>query len=144
MKQIFVLMLCILTMSACGQQTNAEPAMEQRKQVNDYVEVIYFHGKQRCMTCRSIEKNVKDLLDAKFTQQMEQGKVVWRIIDISNRENAKLVEKYEVSWSSLFVVQHVDSKEMAEDLTEFAFNMSLKDADKFKSDLEAKINQILY
>ena len=96
------------------------------------------------MTCRSIEKNVKDLLDAKFTQQMEQGKVVWRIIDISNRENAKLVEKYEVSWSSLFVVQHVDSKEMAEDLTEFAFNMSLKDADKFKSDLEAKINQILY
>ena len=144
MKQIFVLMLCILTMSACGQQTNAEPAMEQTKQVNDYVEVIYFHGKQRCMTCRSIEKNVKDLLDAKFTQQMEQGKVVWRIIDISNRENAKLVEKYEVSWSSLFVVQHVDSKEMAEDLTEFAFNMSLKDADKFKSDLEAKINQILY
>ena len=44
MKQIFVLMLCILTMSACGQQTNAEPAMEQTKQVNDYVEVIYFHG----------------------------------------------------------------------------------------------------
>ena len=94
MKQVLLLMLTALMMLACGQQSNAETANEQKKQVKDYVEVIYFHGKQRCMTCRSIEKNAKELLDAKFAEQMKQGKVVWRVVDISKRENAKLAEKY--------------------------------------------------
>ena len=143
MKQVVLLMLTALMMLACGQQSNAETANEQKKQVKDYVEVIYFHGKQRCMTCRSIEKNAKELLDAKFAEQMKQGKVVWRVVDISKRENAKLAEKYEVTWSSLFVVRHDGSKETAENLTELAFSTSLRQADKFKADLEAKINQIL-
>ena len=30
------------------------------------VEVRYFHGKQRCITCRSIEKCAKDVLDESF------------------------------------------------------------------------------
>ena len=94
MKQVLLLMLTALMMLACGQQSNAETANEQKKQVKDYVEVIYFHGKQRCMTCRSIEKNAKKLLDAKFAELIKQGKVVWRVVDISKRENAKLAEKY--------------------------------------------------
>lgn len=28
-----------------------------------YVEVLYFHGKQRCATCRAIEKYTKDVVD---------------------------------------------------------------------------------
>ena len=139
-----MLMMATLMMMACGQKTNAETAKEQPKQVKDYVEVIYFYGKQRCMTCRSIEKNAKQLLDAKFAEQMKLGKVVWRVVDISKRENKALAEKYEVSWSSLFVVQHNGSKETAENLTEFAFSTSLRQADKFKADLAAKINQLLY
>lgn len=136
-------MMATLMMMSCGQKTNAETAMEQPKQVKNYVEVIYFHGKQRCMTCQSIEKNAKELLDAKFAEQMKQGKVVWHIVDISKRENRALAEKYEVTWSSLFVVQHNGSKEKVENLTEFAFSTSLRQTDKFKADLAAKINQLL-
>ena len=143
MKRTLVLMMVSFILLACGEKSNAVTAKAQSGQVNDFVEILYFHGKQRCMTCRSIEKNAKELLDAKFAEQMKQGKVVWRVVDISKRENAKLAEKYQVSWSSLFVVQHDGSKETAENLTELAFSTSLRQADKFKADLEAKINQIL-
>lgn len=31
-------------------------------QTGKYVEVIYFHGKQRCPTCRAIEKYTKEVV----------------------------------------------------------------------------------
>lgn len=96
MKRTLVLMMVSLILLACGEKSNAVTAKEQSRQVKDFVEVLYFHGKQRCVTCRSIEQNTKELLEAKFTQQMKAGKVVYRVIDISKKENARIAEKYEV------------------------------------------------
>ena len=93
-------MMVSLILLACGEKSNAVTAKEQSRQVKDFVEVLYFHGKQRCVTCRSIEQNTKELLEAKFIQQMKAGKVVYRVIDISKKENARIAEKYEVTWSS--------------------------------------------
>lgn len=138
-----LLMLVSLVMLACGEKSNAVTAKEQAAKVKDYVEVLYFHGKQRCVTCRSIEKNTKDLLDAKFAEKMKQGRVVWRVIDISQHENAPIAEKYEVTWSSLFIVSHKGGKEQAENLTEFAFGNARSNSDEFKAGIEAKIRVAL-
>lgn len=32
----------------------------------DAVEVIYFHGKQRCATCNAIEREAQQLVDSAF------------------------------------------------------------------------------
>ena len=136
-------MLVSLVMLACGEKSNAVTAKEQAAGAKDCVEVLYFHGKQRCVTCRAIEKNAKDLLDAKFAEQMRQGRVVWRVIDISQKENAQIAEKYQVTWSSLFLVSHKNSKERAENLTEFAFGNARSNPDKFKEGLQQRINQAL-
>ena len=124
MKKTLVLMMVSIILMACGEKSNAVTAIAQSGQVKDFVEILYFHGKQRCMTCRSIEQNTKELLDSKFQRQMKEGKVVFRVIDISKKENAWIAEKYEVTWSSLFLVQHKSGKEKAENLTEFAFGHS--------------------
>ena len=39
------------------------------------VEVRYFHGKQRCITCRSIEKCAKEVLDESFASQQKKKKI---------------------------------------------------------------------
>ena len=143
MKRTLVLMMVSLILLACGEKSNAVTAKEQSRQVKDFVEVLYFHGKQRCVTCRSIEQNTKELLEAKFTQQMKAGKVVYRVIDISKKENARIAEKYEVTWSSLFLVQHKNGKEKAENLTEFAFGHSRTQPAAFKKGLAEMINQAL-
>jgi hypothetical protein len=111
--------------------------------MRDFVEVLYFHGKQRCVTCRSIEQNTKELVESKFQRQMKEGKVVYRVIDISKKENARIAEKYEVTWSSLFLVQHKNGKEKAENLTEFAFGHSRTQPEVFKKGLAEKVNQAL-
>ena len=124
MKRTLVLMMVSLILLACGEKSNAVTVKEQSGKVRDFVEVLYFHGKQRCVTCRSIEQNTKELVESKFQRQMKEEKVVYRVIDISKTENAQIAEKYEVTWSSLFLVQHKNGKEKAENLTEFAFGHS--------------------
>lgn len=143
MKRTLVLMMVSLILLACGEKSNAVTVKEQSGQVKDFVEVFYFHGKQRCVTCRSIEQNTKELLESKFQRQMKEGKVVFRVIDISKKENARIAEKYEVTWSSLFLVQHKNGKEKAENLTEFAFGHSRTQPEAFKSGIAEKINQAL-
>ena len=143
MKRTLVLMMVSLILLACGEKSNAVTVKEQSGKVKDFVEVLYFHGKQRCVTCRSIEQNTKELLESKFQRQMKEGKVVYRVIDISKTENAQIAEKYEVTWSSLFLVQHKKGKEKAENLTEFAFGHSSTQPEVFKKGLAEKINQAL-
>ena len=143
MKRTLVLMMVSFILLACGEKSNAVTVKEQSGKVKDFVEVLYFHGKQRCMTCRSIEQNTKELLESKFQRQMKKGKVVFRVIDISKKENARIAEKYEVTWSSLFLVQHKKGKEKAENLTEFAFGHSRTQPDVFKKVLAEKINKVL-
>lgn len=143
MKRTLVLMMVSFILLACGEKPNAVTAKAQSGQVNDFVEILYFHGKQRCMTCRSIEQNTKELLESKFQRQMKEGKVVFRVIDISKKENARIAEKYEVAGSSLFLVQNKNGKEKAENLTEFAFGHSRTQPEVFKKGLTEKINQAL-
>ena len=143
MKRTLILMMVSLMLLACGEKLNAVTVKEQSGQVRDFVEVLYFHGKQRCVTCRSIEQNTKELLESMFQRQMKEGKVVFRVIDISKKENARIAEKYEVTWSSLFLVQHKNGKEKAENLTEFAFGHSRTQPEAFKRSIAEKINQAL-
>lgn len=95
------------------------------------------------MTCRSIERNTNELLKANFARQMKAGKVVYRVIDISKRENARMAEKYKVTWSSLFLVRHKDGKEKAENLTEYAFAHSRRQPEVFKAGVTEKIKAAL-
>ena len=61
MTKNLILALAALVLAACSGKKE-EPQKEEAKPAKDYVEVIYFHGKQRCVTCRSIEENTKELL----------------------------------------------------------------------------------
>lgn len=92
-------MAMCLGMFACG-NSNAKgnKAAEEQSQ-KDRVEVLYFHGKQRCATCMAIEKNAKEAVEAQFADELKNGTVVFRSIDISKAENEKIAEKYEVTWS---------------------------------------------
>lgn len=143
MKKGLVLMMVGLVMLACSNKLNAETSGEQKKPVKNYVEVLLFHGKQRCITCKAIEQNARELVNTQFAEQIKQGKVVMHVIDFSKKENEALAEKYQVTWSSLFVVQHKGYKEKSENLTEFAFGNARSNPEKFKTGLQQHIKQAL-
>ena len=82
MKHLFLIIVSLLLFSCAG-KSKTENKQEVSVQ-GDRVEVICFHGKQRCVTCRAIEKLTNEVIEATFKDQIAKGKVVYKVIDISD------------------------------------------------------------
>lgn len=117
-------------------------ALAQTK-VKDHVEVMYFHGKQRCVTCMAIEKNARDVVEKDFANEKKSGKVAFKVVDISTPEGARIAKDYRVTWSSLFVNSWKNGKEKRSDMTQFAFKNARKHADEFKKGVSGKIKELM-
>ena len=128
---------------ACGNNNSKNDKAKEGESKKDCVEVLYFHGKQRCATCMAIEKNAKEAVEAQFAEELKNGTVVFKSIDISKDENEKIAAKYEVTWSSLIISRWKDGKESHENLTEFAFANARTAPDAFKSGVADKISTLL-
>ena len=135
-------MLFALTIGlmSCG---NGDNTANAKSPDTDRVEVIYFHGKQRCATCMAIEKYTNEVVNTLFANELENGTVVFKTVDISTPEGEKIADKYEVTWSSLFVNKWKGGEESRNNLTEFGFGNARKNPDGFKKGLADKIRQSL-
>lgn len=107
------------------------------------VEVLYFHGPQRCKTCVALQKAAKELVDTKFAKELKSGRVIFREIDLTTKEGETLGDRYEVAWSSLVVVRKQGKKEKSEDLTEDGFRYAVNNKAKIQSILQNKITEYL-
>lgn len=112
-------------------------------QSNTYVEILCFHGKQRCITCKAVEKYTKEVVSKDFAELVKKGKVRLREVDISTEEGEKLADKYRVSWSSLYVNGWKNGKETRNDMTQVGFQNARNNTTYFKNELKKKINQLL-
>lgn len=111
--------------------------------VKDRVEVMYFHGKQRCPTCMAIEKYAREVVDVSFAEEKREGKVVFKVVDISTAAGAKVAKEYRVTWSSLYVNGWKGGKEERNDMTPFAFKNARNHTDEFKKGVSGKISELL-
>lgn len=146
MKKALFLLLSALALTACGSTSKNDQTVtnpEQAQTVPNGVEVLCFHGKQRCATCIAIERNAKLVTDSLLTLKKYQGKLKFRIIDITQKENEALADQYEVTWSSLILVGNQNGQETVDNLTEYAFRNARKSPDTFRTELTERINHLL-
>ena len=108
------------------------------------VEVRYFHGKQRCITCRSIEKCAKEVLDESFASQQKSKKISMKVFDISTEQGKLVAADHKVSFSSLFIVK-IDKKgkETRIDLTRQGFQYAKRNPEEFKKIVKEEITKVL-
>lgn len=140
-KELLMIALCV-GMVACGNDNAKNESKAEKQMKKDVVEVLYFHGKQRCATCMAIEKNTKELMKSTFAEKLKNGKLVFKSVDITQEET--LADKYEVSWSSLIIVDYdKNGKEEATNMTEFAFGNARTNPDNFKKGVAEQINTML-
>lgn len=132
MKRIFLMIALTISLISCGGHTSTKQAATTARQA-DMTEVLYFHGKQRCITCNAIEKLAKEVVDS-----LANEKVVMKIIDISKKENEATADKYEVSWSALIL----DRNGKIENLTDMGFSYAKGQPELFKAKLTEAINNI--
>lgn len=142
MKRIVLWMMLSLGLFACGGSNSKTQKDNDADNTKDRIEVLYFHGKQRCATCMAIEQRTRETLDEQFADELKNGSLVFRVIDISQPENEALADKYEVTWSSLYLCQWKAGRETPENLTEFAFGNARKAPEAFKAGLAARIREL--
>ncbi|WP_338357567.1 nitrophenyl compound nitroreductase subunit ArsF family protein [Yeosuana marina] len=135
-----ILAITLLFLTSCKDK-------ETRKNVStnesiSKIEVIDFHSTHRCVTCKAIEANTKFTLDTYFNKDVKDGNITFQVINIDDKENEKLAEKFQASGTALFLNVIKDGKERHIDLTEFAF-MEGNDQDVFSKELKAKIENEL-
>lgn len=133
---ILVLMTWLMS---CGWDVVTVSAQAAGK---DRVEVVYFHGKQRCATCVAIEKNARKVVNSKFSSELKNGTVVFKLVDISTPEGENIADRYEVTWSSLFVNKWKGGKEVRNNITEFGFGNARKNPDVFKKGLADRFGNL--
>lgn len=139
MYKILMLVTLAIGLTTCGRDSgNHSEATSPEK---NRVEVIYFHTKKRCATCRAIEENTREVVDSAFAKELEEGSVVFKTVDISSREGEELADRYKVTWSSLFVNKWENGRETRADMTEFAFGNARKDPAGFKKVVADKIHE---
>ena len=129
-KILLMVIMCVIALAASAQ-------------TNDCVEVIYFHGKQRCPTCMAIEKHAREVVEHDFARLKKLGKVKFMVIDINSAEGRKIAKDYRVSYSSLFLNSRRGGKQSRTDITRFAFKNARKHTDVFKKEIAHKINELL-
>ena len=65
------------------------------------------------------------------------------VIDISDPQNEAITDKYEVTWSSLYINGWKGGKETVNNMTEFSFANAKGSPDIFKEGIKNKINELL-
>ena len=70
----------------------------------------YFHLNQRCNTCRAIERQAKEAVDADFPEALMSGRVEWRAVNLDDPGNDHYYRDFQLTGSSLLLVDLVDGK----------------------------------
>lgn len=133
MRRLLFLCSAALFLVACGGASNSNKQISERVVQTDVTEVLYFHGKKRCITCNAIERLTKEVIDS-----LADEKVVMKIVDISEPEGETIADKYEVTWSSLIL----DRGGKVENLTDMGFGYAKNQPEAFKAKLVEAIANI--
>jgi hypothetical protein len=74
--------------------------------------VYYFHGNVRCKTCNTIEAYTNKTVQGKFADQVKDGVLVMRVINMDEPGNGHYVDDYQLTSSSVVVSQVKEGTEV--------------------------------
>lgn len=142
MKKLTLILVFIAVLAGCKQNTqkaeNNKTATVEKIATTDSsaVNVYYFHGKQRCKTCIAVGNIAKETVEKEYA---DNEKVLFVEINISDKANEALAEKYEVLWNALIIAKGENFVE----ITEQAFATALDNPQSLKNLIKKEVNKLL-
>ncbi len=71
--------------------------------VVSHVDVVYFHRTERCTSCLNAENYTRETLETHFADQLKNGWMSLRVLDVEKPGNAALVKKFDAAGSALYL-----------------------------------------
>ena len=139
-NSLLLIMTIFLFLGSCGNNEKSNLTIDENKTC---VEILYFHGDMRCKSCMAMEKGIAELLEEQYQDEVKDGKIVFKTIDITTPEGEQIADNYGVTWSSLYLNNWKDGKEERNDLTRMGMKTAAKDPAAFKEEVKNYITQYL-
>ncbi len=137
MKRLLIIGFIGLLLTACGQGTRGDRTSAATLPGSDArVQVYYFHGKMRCVTCVTLQTVAQEAVAEHFAGN---GDVAFIEVDFSEKANEALAEKYEIVFSSL-VIANADKHK---DITDEAFALVMGNPNGLKTLIAQTTNSLL-
>ena len=135
--------LGLFLLGSCQGQQKGKMSEAVNEPTTSGIEVIYFFGKQRCNTCLAMEKLAKETVDSVFADQTKDGTIIFKSVDITTQEGEKLADLFEVSSSSLYIVDNNPAKPQKVDMTAFGFRNARNNPQVYKQGIIDQINSFI-
>lgn len=71
----------------------------------------YFHSNARCLTCHNMEAYAKEAIEKNFAKELEDGRLVFKTVNVEEKENEHFVDDYQLYTKALVISQIKDEKE---------------------------------
>ena len=147
---IFVLSASILSGCATQSQpatppsTYATPTAQPNASGANRLEVVYFHRTNRCYSCRYAEDTTRYTITTYFSDELASGELVFTALDLQDRANSAMVEKYGAYSSSLFINEVKNGGEQIENVTDIWYHVGDDEAfvSLVKSEIESHLENI--
>ena len=132
---IFAMNATVHTSSQSNENLISNDSIEKVKKI----EVYYFHYTRRCATCREVENVTKSILEELYPEDMKTGEITFITVDIEEKINEKLSEKYQVSGQTLLFVNGSETV----NLTNKGFMYARSNPDKLKEEIKKTVDDLL-
>lgn len=93
------------SLRSAGGLAVAPSAAPPGKSLSDGLIVYYFHGNQRCPTCRSIEAQSFDSVQTGFSTQLDRGELAWVTLNYDDATGKDLAETFGVEAAAVVLAQ---------------------------------------
>ncbi len=152
---IIIILFLVIAMIVIAKNNNQQPVAsvinkvanktenqnQSVKKPADKLEVYYFHRTQRCYSCNTIGRYIKEIIEQKFAKETKNSIIDFREINIDLPENKKMAIKFQASGSSLFInAVRNGQNNISQDINIWRL---LNNESQFKNYLENKINSLL-
>ena len=111
-----VLSIFVVDLYDCGTFAPSEAAAagDVSKPASELSKVVayYFHGTNRCTTCRKIEAYSHEAVETGFGQALTTGKLEWRALNVEEPANQHFIKDYKLYTRSLVLVSYQGEKQL--------------------------------
>lgn len=124
---------------SCNGQQSAKQSEATAATGDGPVEVIYFHGTSRCVTCKTVEEEAKTNVAALYAEQVSTGKISFASVNIDEPEGKAIADRVGIDGQCLMIIQG----DYKENIITDGFMYAVRQPEKFREIMKEKIDPLL-
>ena len=134
---LFLSILALLFTSATCQSQENKKGVDQALN-SPKVSVYYFHFTQRCATCKAVEENARNAVEALYPGEVKAGEYSFSALNLDDEDSRKIADKLGVGGQTLLVV--CGDKKV--DITSSGF-LNAHDPEKMQQEIKSAVDKVL-